>query len=147
MAEYQQVSDALTGQISTTILRRVDSAYIPDDPANVDFQRYSAWLAEGNTPDPPDPIPPITMIPSFDFLSRFTPDEQREMQNAASTDATLGAGLTNLSTSDQTDLEGQSVSNWLDGLIDARVITEERKAELLAPVDPTQPSTASTVWR
>ena len=57
MAEYQQLLDPMTGQISTTILRRADSAYIPDDPANVDFQRYSAWLSEGNTPDPPDPPP------------------------------------------------------------------------------------------
>ena len=145
MADYQQVSDALTGQISTTILRRVDSAFIPDDPANRDRQEFLAWEAEGNTPDPPDPIPLITTIHSFEFLSRFTRDEQLEMQNAASTDATLGAGLTNLSTSDQVDLEGQSVSNWLDGLVDSRVITEERKAELLAPVDPNQPSTA--VWR
>ena len=145
MADYQQLNDPMTGQISTTILRRIDSAYIPDDPANRDRQEYDAWLAEGNTPDPPDPIPPITTIASFDFLSRFTPDEQREMQNATSTDATLGAGLTNLSTSDQTDLEGASVSNWLDGLIAANVITEERKAELLAPVEPNQPSTA--VWR
>ena len=145
MAEYKQLNDLMTGQTSDTILRVADNAYIPDDPANRDRQEYLAWLAEGNTPDPPDQIPPITTIPSFDFLSRFTPDEQREMQNATATDATLGAGLTNLSTSDQTDLEGQSVSNWLDGLIDARVITDERKAELLAPVYPGQPT--GRVWR
>lgn len=145
MAEYQQLNDPMTGKLSTTVLRRADSAYIPDDPANRDRQTYDQWLAEGNTPDPPDSIPPQTVIPSFDFLNRFTYDEQLEMNNAASTDATLGAGLTNLSTSDQTDLEGASVSNWLDGLIDARVITEERKAELLAPVEPGQP--ARSVWR
>lgn len=57
MTEYQQLYDQMTGQISTTILRRVDSAYIPDDPANRDRQQFDAWLAEGNTPDPPDPPP------------------------------------------------------------------------------------------
>lgn len=57
MADYQQLNDPLTGQISATILRRIDSAYIPDDPANRDRQEFNAWVAEGNTPDPPDPLP------------------------------------------------------------------------------------------
>lgn len=139
MAEYQFVAN------STTVLRRADGAFIPDDPANRDRQEYDAWLAAGGVPDPPDPLPPITVIPSFDFLNRFTRDEQLEMQNATATDATLGAGLNNLSTSAQVDLEGTSVSNWLDGLIDARVITADRKAELLAPVDPN--AALAGVWR
>lgn len=139
MAEYQLITD------STSVLRRTDGATIPNDPANRDRQEYEAWLAAGNTPDPPDPLPPITVIHSFDFLSRFTRDEQTELQNAASTDQVIGAGLTNLSTSDQVDLEGTSVSNWLDALIDARVIAPTRKAELLAPVDPN--AALAGVWR
>ena len=38
-----------------TVERTADHAFIPDDPANADFQLYSAWLAAGNTPDPPAP--------------------------------------------------------------------------------------------
>jgi hypothetical protein len=53
MAEYQQLTDSMTGDISDTILRRVDGAFIPNDPANRDYQEYLTWLDQGNTPDPP----------------------------------------------------------------------------------------------
>jgi hypothetical protein len=56
-ADYKQIHDPLTGTISETILRTADSAYIPNDPANSDRRLYEEWLAEGNTPDPPDPLP------------------------------------------------------------------------------------------
>jgi len=44
-----------------TILRLADNAFIPPDPANVDFQAYLAWLEEGGTPEPaPEPAPELT---------------------------------------------------------------------------------------
>src|SRR3954468_19175758 len=56
MAEYQQLWDQ-NGGISTTVLRLLDQAFIPDDPANRDRAAYNQWVEDGNVPDPPDPPP------------------------------------------------------------------------------------------
>ena len=42
---YKLVKENLVKRLS-------DSAIIPFDPANKDYQAYLAWLDEGNTPTP-----------------------------------------------------------------------------------------------
>jgi hypothetical protein len=52
---YKKISnDSITGQVSNCILRLSDNSFIPFDPANIDYQEYLEWLAEGNTPEPAD---------------------------------------------------------------------------------------------
>ena len=40
------------------VIRLDDGAHIPDAPSNRDWQEYQDWLADGNTPQPADPILP-----------------------------------------------------------------------------------------
>lgn len=39
---------------SGQIIRTSDGAWIPIDERNVDYRDYLAWIAAGNTADPPD---------------------------------------------------------------------------------------------
>ena len=53
---YQLVASP-PGMDSQTVLRIADNAYIPNDPANRDYQDYLQWCADGGVPDPA-PQPP-----------------------------------------------------------------------------------------
>lgn len=48
---YKLINLTLGGQ---SVMRILDNAFIPFDPANTDYQEYLKWLAEGNTPLPAD---------------------------------------------------------------------------------------------
>jgi len=54
MADYQLTA-------TDSVIRNLDGACIPADPANRDYVEYQAWLTAGGIPDPyvaPPPTPP-----------------------------------------------------------------------------------------
>lgn len=64
-----------------SILRIADNAFIPPDPANVDFRAYLAWLEEGNEPEPapePEPVPELTPAEKL-AAAGLTIDELKEL--------------------------------------------------------------------
>ena len=50
---YKQCKN-MDGSIANCVMRLLDNAFIPFDPANTDYQAYLAWLEAGNVPTPAD---------------------------------------------------------------------------------------------
>jgi hypothetical protein len=66
---------------NTTILRLADNAFIPADPANVDFAAYLEWVEAGNTPEPALVVePPAPLTPAEKLAaSGLTVEELKQL--------------------------------------------------------------------
>ena len=119
---------------NSTITRLTDSANIPADPANTDYAQYLRWVAEGNTPLPADPLPPPPpkQFTSLEYLDLFTDDEQIAVVSATMAvpqvklwyDKMLAAGFITVA--------DPRTEGGLAALVGAGLLTEARKAEILA---------------
>lgn len=63
MPKHFLVWDHTKNAVSTEVIyREDDQAWIPTDPANVDYQAYLRWVDEGNQPEPPKNVPKTEQI-------------------------------------------------------------------------------------
>ena len=46
---YKYVKDE-NGENSQEVIEKLSGGFIPNDPANKDWQAYQEWLAQGNQP-------------------------------------------------------------------------------------------------
>jgi hypothetical protein len=62
---YTQCWDHTRNQVSDQVIQRdEDGAFIPFDPANVDYAEYCRWVDEGNEPTPyTPPLAPEAGLP------------------------------------------------------------------------------------
>lgn len=130
MVIYQLVSgsDDMQG-----VIRVADYAFIPPTTDNRDWVVYQAWLAAGNTPDPPPTPSPPTIISKLAFWSLFTPSEQAAIVGAAQTNVALGVWLQTAQVYTTIDLSDPLTKAGLDALVAAGVLTSGRETEILTP--------------
>jgi hypothetical protein len=118
------------GEINT-VFNRASNSYIPFDENNTDYRNYLAWVAEGNTPEPPDPRPEEPVVLScLEFMGLFDPSEQQALVESVDPQVKLftlaAAGASYISFADPIVAQG------LEYLVQIGLLTEERKQQILA---------------
>ena len=96
-----------------TILRLSDNAYIPQAPGNRDYREYLDWLAEGNSPEPADPLPP----PPPEWKGFLQDLRQTTVFNTLRSQSRIDVGANALATELRTELGEASLGISTEGNI------------------------------
>ena len=122
---------------SNCIIRIVDQARIPIDVENIDYFEYEKWVAAGNTPEP---ATSILLYPRYfgnDKMDKlFTPDEQIAVVTAAMTDPMVKLMYDRLLGAAYLTYEDPETEQGLSLLVSKGLLTEARKAEIVAEMQP-----------
>ena len=114
---------------SNSVLRS-DNAIIPKG-LNGDWQLYEVWLAEGNTPEPADVVPPMPLDWDGLYRSVLAGDLKPlylSLKQAAKTNNILSVDYINLITVLSNIRTEQALKDSLDELInDGYVLSEQEK--------------------
>ena len=116
-----------------SIRRLSDNAFIPADPANTDYAEFLRWQAEGNTPEPADPLPPAPpkQFTSLEFLDLFTESEQLAVATAAMQSAQVKLWYDRTLAAMFVTLADPRTEGGLTALVGAGLLTAERKAAIV----------------
>lgn len=74
-----------------SVIRLSDMACIPMSEDNADWRDYLLWLAEGNTPEAADPLPPVQPEPSPLDLNAISISQAERLYAAAQREAASAA--------------------------------------------------------
>lgn len=106
------------------------SLTVPNDGNNADCTAVKAWIADGNTPDPADPVPPKRVLTYAEFKARFTSGEMAQIVPAVHADAAALNWTLDATADNSVSLDSDDCIAFLDKMVLAGIITEDRKTEI-----------------
>lgn len=126
------------GQIMAITADR-DKAIAERDAVQADSdQKIAAITAERDAAIAALPVVPVGSISKAEFQARFTDGELGAIWAVAAKDATgqIGAGLTRGLIAQQVDLAAPGLKLWIDALVEAGALAQDRATEILTPAAP-----------